>query len=350
MVQVAILAGGGGERLWPKSRKNLPKQCITLNGKESLIQTTYNRALEITSKENILVSTFADLQPIIKKQLPEANILAEPIGRDSAAGMAYICGYLIHRGIDEPTIFMGADYFIPDTTRFLEVIKIAVNLAQKGKISLIGIKPTRVETRFGYIELDELIEKTPIEAYKVKKFTEKPDEPLAKRYIKRGYLWNSGMFIAKPSIILKNIKEFMPILYKSIQMIMKSNYDHEIAYNEFLPLPKVSIDYGIIEKTSDLVVVKGEFLWDDIGTWDSITRILPHDSDCNIIKGDFLGLETQNSIIFGDKPVITFGVSDMVIINMEDCVFVCAKDRADEIKAIITELADHDSLKELLYF
>ncbi|NHJ03073.1 MAG: mannose-1-phosphate guanylyltransferase [Candidatus Heimdallarchaeota archaeon] len=350
MVHVAILAGGGGERLWPKSRKNLPKQCIALNGKKSLIQVSYERALKITGQKNILVSTFKDLESIIRNQLPDANIIAEPLGRDSAAGMAYVCGYLNYKGIDEPTVFMGADYFIPDTSFFLEVIKSAIELALKGKITLIGIKPTRIETRFGYIELGEEILGTHVAAYKVKKFTEKPDEPLAKQYIKRGYLWNSGMFIAKPSVILTNIKKYMPILFKSITKIIDSKYDQQVAFNEFGPLPKISIDYGVMEKTSDLAVVKGEFLWDDIGTWSSLDRILPRDPDGNIVQGEFLGLETQNSIIFGEKPVVTFGVSDMVIVNMNDCVFVCSKDRAEEIKALITELGDHRTLKKLLLF
>ncbi len=350
VVFIVILAGGGGERLWPKSRKNLPKQCISLDGKQSLIQRTYEIAVQIAGEKNILVSTRKDLAPIIQEQLPHARLVVEPLSRDSAAGMGYACAHLLHENIDDVTIFMGADYHIPEITRFREVIALAVQLAERDKISTIGIKPNRVETRFGYINPGKLILQTSVHAYEVEGFTEKPNETLAREYIAHGYLWNSGMFVVKPSVLYKNIHQYMPILYQALEKIKKAHFDEKEAYQVFDSLPKVSIDYGVMEKTTDLVVVRGDFQWDDIGTWDSLDRILESDSDGNIIQGDFMGINVQNSIIFGEKPIIALGISDIVVIDTEDCVFVCHKDGARKIKKIIEKLDKHPRLNQLLVF
>ncbi|MHA1974065.1 MAG: mannose-1-phosphate guanylyltransferase [Candidatus Hodarchaeales archaeon] len=350
MTYVVILAGGGGERLWPKSRKNYPKQCISLNEGKTLVQQTYNRALRIVDKSKILLSTRKDLLPIIKKQLPEVEILAEPVARDSAAGMGYVCAHLIQMGIDEPTVFMGADYHIGDVERFVDVIKTATELAKKDKIVTIGIKPRRVETRFGYIDLGEMIPDTDVPAYEVQSFTEKPNETLAKEYIAHGYLWNSGMFVVKPSILYDNFRRFMPRLYEALESIRKANFDAKTAYDLFLPLEKISIDYGIMEQTTNLTVVKGDFEWDDIGTWDSLERILEPDENGNIVKGTFLGIESENCVVFSKKPVVTLGVEDLVIIESTDCIFVCPKEKARNIKKVTSTLASHSELKRLLKF
>lgn len=350
MTIIVILAGGGGERLWPKSRKNLPKQFISLDGKQSLLQQTYKMANQIVDEKNILVSTQKELAPIIKKQIPQAYMVVEPLGRDSAAGMGYVCAHLLYNNKDEVTVFMGADYHIPDIDRFKEVLTIAIQLAEEGKIATIGIKPSRIETRFGYISLGKKIIQTSVEAYDVDSFKEKPDEILAQEYIDRGYLWNSGMFIVKPSVLYQKIGEHMPPLFQALEKIKETRFDEKDAYNAFFSLSKISIDYGVIEKTSDLVVVRGDFYWDDIGTWDSLDRILEPDSDGNIIQGDFLGINVQNSVIFGEKPIVGLGISDLVVINTEDCVFVCHKNRARDVKKIIERLEEHPQLGQLLVF
>ena len=347
---IVILAGGGGERLWPKSRKNRPKQFISLDGKQSLIQRTFEIASQIVGEKSILVSTRKELVPIIREQLPQVRMVVEPLGRDSAAGMGYVCAQLLHENKDEVTVFMGADYYIPDVIRFKEVLATAVQLAENGKISTIGIKPTRVETRFGYISPGKEINQTSVPAYTVESFKEKPDEVLALEYIERGYLWNSGMFIVKPSILYQKIRQYMPSLYQALEKIKATQFDEKEAYNAFESLPKVSIDYGVMEKTSDLVIVRGDFLWDDIGTWDSLDRILESDSDGNIIQGDFLGINVKNSVFFGVKPIVALGVSDIVVIDSEDCVFVCHKEGAREIKKIIEKLEQHPRLNHLLLF
>ncbi|MHA2204081.1 MAG: mannose-1-phosphate guanylyltransferase [Candidatus Hodarchaeales archaeon] len=350
MVFIVILAGGGGERLWPISRINQPKQFISLDGKQSLIQRTFEVASEIAGEENIVVSTRKELTSIIREQLPQARMVVEPLGRDSAAGMGFVCAHLLHEKKDEVTLFMGADYHIPDTRHFKEVLATAVQIAERGKISTIGIKPRRIETRFGYISPGKRIDQTSLPTFEVQSFTEKPEEVQAQKYIERGYLWNSGMFIVKPSILIKQIRQYMPSLYQALERIKAAEFDETESYNAFNSLPKVSIDYGIMEKTSDLVVVIGDFHWDDIGTWDSLDHILESDSNGNIIQGDFLGLDVKNCVIFGEKPVVTLGISDIVVINTEDCVFVCHKKSAHDIKRVTEKLTKDPHLNHLLVF
>ena len=350
VVFIVILAGGGGERLWPKSRKNRPKQCISIDGRKSLIQKTFEVAVEITGEENILISTRKELAPIIREQLPNTRLVVEPLGRDSAAGMGFVCAKLLHENFDQVTLFMGADYYIPEINPFKEAVTLAAQFAERGKISTIGIKPSRVETRFGYINPGKLILQTPVHAYEVEGFTEKPNDTLAREYIAHGYLWNSGMFVVKPSVLYKNISQYMPTLYQTLEKIQEVEFDEKEALSLFSSLPKVSIDYGVIEKTSDLVVVRGDFYWDDIGTWDSLDRILEPDSDGNITQGDFLGINVQNSVIFGEKPIIGLGFSDLVVIDTEDCVFICHKNMARNVKIITDRLENHPQLNQLLVF
>lgn len=347
---VVIIAGGGGERLWPLSRKNRPKQCISLDGRQTLIQRSYQIAEEIVGANNVFISTRQDLVPIITQQLPEIQLIVEPLARDSAAAIGYACARLLHTNRNETTVFMGADYHIPDIAHFKDVLATAGEFAQKDKIVTIGIKPTRVETRFGYINPGPLLSSGAIHVFNVKGFTEKPDELLAREYIAHGYLWNSGMFIVKPQVLYRNIQRYMPDLHNALEHIQATNFDAKEAEQSFAPLPKVSIDYGVMEKTDDLMVVRGDFLWDDIGTWDSLDRIILPDHSGNIVKGQFMGINVKNSVIFGKKPIVAFGVSDLVIIETDDCIFVCHKEKAREIKVVCEALENHSQLSTLLKY
>ncbi|MFW9856172.1 MAG: mannose-1-phosphate guanylyltransferase [Candidatus Thorarchaeota archaeon] len=347
---VVILAGGGGERLWPLSRKNRPKQCISLDGRQTLIQRSYQIASEIVGPNKVFISTRHNLVPIIRQQLPAAQLIVEPLPRDSAAAIGFVCTRLLHKDHNETTVFMGADYHIPELTHFKDVLATAGEFAQQDKIVTIGIKPTRVETRFGYIKPGKLLSSGSIRVFNAQEFTEKPNETLAREYIAHGYLWNSGMFIVKPDVLYRNVQRFMPDLYSALERIRTADFDMEEAAKIFARLSRISIDYGVIEKTDDLVVVRGDFMWDDIGTWDSLDRIIKPDQRGNIIRGNFLGIDVRNSVIFGEKPIVAFGISDIVIIDTDDCLFVCPKDKARDIKAVCKTLESHDRFQKLLNY
>ena len=361
MKNVAVLmAGGRGQRFWPHSRFDTPKQLLSITGGNSMIRETINRVLPLIDLSDVFISTTEDLFDSIKDALPEIdylNYILEPVGRDTAACIGLAAVVLEHRYKDPNTtmITLPIDHIIKDGEKFLQAIKEACILAREtGNLITIGIKPSRPETGYGYICVGEESEKIDnITACVVNNFTEKPDLETAKKFIsEKNYLWNSGIFIWTCRDIFNALRKETPILYNGLMRIKDSLgtlQKKEIVKEVFYGLEKISIDYAILEKVSNRLVVKGDFSWDDIGSWTSMERIFPQDKDGNVIQGSHEGVDTKRCVIINDEGlIVTIGLSDLVVISSGDIKLIYPKNREGDLKKIIKRMTNNEKYKKYL--
>jgi len=361
MKNVAVLmAGGRGQRFWPHSRFDTPKQLLSITGGNSMIRETINRVLPLIDLSDVFISTTEDLFNSIKDALPEMdylNYILEPVGRDTAACVGLAAVVLEHRYKDPNTtmITLPIDHIIKDSEIFLEVIKEACVLAREtGNLITIGIKPSRPETGYGYICAGEEAVKTEnITACVVENFSEKPDLETAKKFIsEKNYLWNSGIFVWTCEDILNAIKKEVPKLYHGLMKIKDSLgtlQKKEIVEEVFHGLEKISIDYAIMEKVSNRLVVKGDFSWDDIGSWTSMERIFPQDKNGNVIQGGHEGVDTKGCVIVNDEGlIVTIGLSDLIIVSSGDIKLIYPKKREGDLKKIIKKMINNENYKKYL--
>lgn len=342
-----IMAGGRGERFWPKSRESFPKQFLsfTEDGK-TMLQLTVERTLALVSYNNIFIVTNKNYKNIIQDQipdLPEKNIILEPMGKDTSAGIAF-AATVIKKYLNKDSIMfvLAADHLIHNNCIFTRTLQEAANIAEKdSNIVTIGITPTSPETGYGYIEFDA--NSIYLSAYKVNCFVEKPDKETAQRYLSTNkHLWNSGMFVWKISTILKNIEKFLPEMYLGMSKIydaIDTEKYEDISTEVFSSLERLSIDFGVMEKAEDVYTIPGSFGWDDVGNWLAIERINNTDNNNNLIKGNIISLDTQNSIIIGEKRLIaTVGLDNLLIVDSNDAILICSKDNSQDIKRVTEQL------------
>ena len=361
MKNVAVLmAGGRGQRFWPHSRFDTPKQLLSITGGNSMIRETVNRVSPLIDLSDVFISTTEDLFDGIKDALPEIdylNYILEPVGRDTAACIGLAAVVIEHRYKDPDTtmITLPIDHIIKDGEKFLKAIKEACKLAREtGNLITIGIQPSRPETGYGYICVGEEVEKTDnITACVVNNFTEKPDLETAKIFISEGnYLWNSGIFVWTCRDILKAIEKEAPKLHEGLMKIKDSLgtlQKKEVVKEVFYGLDKISIDYAIMEKVSNRLVVKGDFNWDDIGSWTSMERIFPQDKDGNVVQGGHEGVDTKRCVIVNDEGlIVTIGLSDLVIVSSGDIKLIYPKKREGDLKKIIKSIANNEKYKKYL--
>ena len=348
-----IMAGGKGTRLWPVSRNDKPKQFQTFFGEKSLIRETYDRLLPRFKPEEIFVSTIPDFVPDVKKNIPEMadeNIIAEPMLMGTAAACGLVSKILFERDNDSSVIFLPSDHVIENPEEFLKVVSFADQTLQKnpGHIIQIGIQPTKPDNGLGYIQTGEKIEDSNnLELFKVKRFVEKPDMATAEEYLKSGdYLWNAGIFIWKNSHILDLIKQNLPdtstALDKIGQSIGKPDYT-QVLKDEYAKVEKTTIDYGIIEKTSDLLVIPGDFGWSDVGNWGAFLEVLTKRNDTKVISdGNHIGVGDDNCMVLaGEKMIATVGLSDIVVIDTPDALLICNSNRSHEIKDLLDKMKEN---------
>jgi mannose-1-phosphate guanylyltransferase len=341
-----IMAGGRGERFWPKSRKNLPKQFLSLtdDGK-TMIQSTVERILPLVDKEDIFISTNKDYESLVLEQLPNIprkNILCEPVGRNTAPCIGLGAVHISKKYDDAVMMVLPSDHLIKYGSMFLNTLKDAIETAQKNSNLLtIGITPDCPETGYGYIKFNPNI--CDGRAFHVDCFVEKPSLELAKEYLASDeYLWNSGMFVWKVSSILKKIKEFMPETYEGLNIIANAigTKEEEIALEkEYRNFTSISIDYGIMEKSENIYTIPGAFGWDDVGSWLAIERIKKTNEYGNVINGNVITIDSKNCIVEGgNKLIATVGIEDLIIVDTEDATLICAKDSAGDIKKVLENI------------
>jgi len=338
-----IMAGGRGERFWPRSRKNLPKQFLSLTGDgKTMIQLTVERILPLVNMEDIYIATNKDYKDLVKEQLPELpeeNILCEPVGRNTAPCIGLGAVHISKKYEDAIMMVLPSDHLIKNTVMFLDTLRDACEVAeQDANIVTLGITPDYPETGYGYIKFEP--DQKNGRAYKVERFVEKPDLETAKGYVEsQQYLWNSGMFIWKVSTILNNTKEYLPDTYErliKIKNAIATEKQDDVLDVEFEKMESVSVDYGILEKASDIYSIPGAFGWDDVGSWLAVSRIRANDEAGNVISGNVIAVNAKDCIIEGtDKLVALVGLNDVIVVDTDDATLICNKENTGEIKKVI---------------
>ena len=353
-----IMAGGGGTRFWPLSRENMPKQLLNICGRDALILQTIKRIHKFIDREDIFIVTNEKqnkpLKEVVSTICLEEKILLEPAARNTAACIGYAAFEILRKYGDGIMCVFPSDHYIKNENEFSKVLEKAIDVAKEtDKLVTIGIKPTFPSTGYGYVNFDyDSSKDNNGQAYDVIEFIEKPNFERAKAYIDDGnYLWNSGIFVWKTSTILSNFERFLPRVYNKLEEVSKY-FDTDIEIDklkEIYPnIPNISIDYGIMERSDEVVVVPGDFGWNDVGSWDALGSIYEPDENRNIIKGEQIGIDTEGSIIYSDKRLITtIGIKDLIIVETSDAVLVCPKDRSQDVKKIVERLKIHGK-EELL--
>ena len=345
-VTALIMAGGRGERFWPRSRRNMPKQFLSLtdDGK-TMIQLTVERIMPLVDIKDIYIATNKDYRQLALEQLPgipEENILCEPVGRNTAPCIGLGAVHIAKKYEDAIMLVLPSDHLIKFNKMYLTTLRDACRIAEKGtNLVTIGIMPDYPETGYGYIKFDA---KEPEGgAYRVDRFVEKPSLEVAKEYLAaEEYLWNSGQFIWKVSSILKNLKQYMPDTYERllrIQEAIGTEEEGQILDKEFHEMDSQSIDYGIMEKAKDIYILPGAFGWDDVGSWLAVERIKKTNEFGNVVNGNIITVNTKNCIIQGGRKLIAaVGLQDLIIVDTEDATLICEKDNTGDIKKVLENL------------
>ena len=341
-----IMAGGRGERFWPKSRVNMPKQFLSLTGDgKTMIQLTVERMLPLVAIEDIYIATNRNYKELMREQLPdlpEENILCEPVSRNTAPCIGLGAVHIKKRYDDAVMYVLPSDHLITYPQIFLRTLNEATAVAEQGdNLVTIGITPTHPETGYGYIKFDP--DKMLGAAFSVDRFVEKPNLETARGYMQsQQYLWNSGMFIWKVSTILGKMKEYTPETYDGLARIFDAigtSEQDNVLEKEFRAFRKESIDYAVMEKARDIYILSGSFGWDDVGSWLALERMQQRNEFGNIVNGNVVSIDTKNTIIqSGKKLIATVGIEDLVIIDTDDATLVCAKNSTGDIKKVIENL------------
>ncbi len=347
-----VLAGGQGTRFWPISRMKRPKQFLSISDDgESLIQATARRVRPIVGENSIYVVTNTLHVPLIREHVPDATIIAEPVGRNTAASIGLAAMYIDSYCPDAVCVILPADHAITDSALLCDALLQAADVARSHDMLVtIGVRPNSPHTGYGYIKRGAKLAGS---SYRVDRFFEKPSLERAEQYLEAGnYYWNSGMFVWRTSTILAAIKNFIPDLYAGLEEIRASigtAHEEKTMAEVFPQLESVSIDFGVLEHARNCAVIDAEpFGWNDVGSWDAWAEHFERDQDANLLRGDVLAIESKNCVVQSEhKFTAILGVENLVVIDSGDALLICPSSEVQEVRKIV-ETLKQKGRKELL--
>ena len=350
-VRAVILAGGSGSRLWPLSRKQIPKQFLCLSGEESMLVATINRVTPpCTENEVIVVSSDQHATGEAYHLLQPYQVITEPVGRNTAPAIALAAVYLQRQAadVDPIMVILPADHIIQDVSAFHQVLQQAIVAASENYLVTFGILPTHPETGFGYIKAAASRKGLPENAFAVECFAEKPNFKTAQSYLEQGgYYWNSGMFVWRASAILAAFKKYLPELDDILTCVVAeadNGATFQQAVNKYFPqMPNISIDYGVLEKIvaeqDKLLVIPADMQWNDVGSWDAVHEISAKDEAGNVIQGNVLTIDCKNNLIKSNSRLVAaIGVDDICVVETQDAVLIAKRGDTQRVKEVVDEL------------
>lgn len=343
-----IMAGGSGTRFWPRSRVAKPKQYLSLFGDQSLIQESVKRFANFIPEAGIYVVSAKSQREVLESQttnLPKENMIYEPVGKNTLPAIGLAALFIAERDPDGILIVSPSDHLIQNDELFRQTIESAALIAdKKDGIVTIGITPKFPATGFGYVQTaDEIQIGQAIKSFAVKQFVEKPNVEVATKYLKEGgFFWNSGIFIFKVSVFLESVRNHAPELYADLMRIKEhigtDSYEEAVdrIYNE---VKSISIDYGILEKAGNVFLVQGDFVWNDLGSWEEVYKYDRKDEQQNATTGEVIMLDSNNSYVYAPNSLVAVvGLDDVIVVQEGDTILVCKRDRAEDIKAVVGEI------------
>jgi mannose-1-phosphate guanylyltransferase len=349
MLHAVILAGGSGTRFWPRSRRDLPKQLLPLAGSRTLLQQTYDRLAELSA--SVVVVTREDLARGVSDQLqdlPREAVLIEPEARDTAAAIGLAATILAVKDPEALLAVAPSDHVIRPANRLRAALQEAAAIAAEPEtIVTFGVRPSSPHTGYGYIERGQPLEHAgELSAFEVTRFTEKPDLATAESYLAGGqHAWNSGMFVASAKTFLGEMREHLPETHAALQRILSAWDTPErdaVLREAYASVPKVSIDYGILEKAKRVVVLEVDYEWSDVGGWSALSELFEGDAEQNVaLEATLVAQDSRRCLVQGDGRLIALiGVEDLVVVQTRDATLVCPRDRAEEVKQLVARLED----------
>ncbi len=356
-----IMAGGSGTRFWPLSRELYPKQFLSLDGVSSLLQGTIDRVVPLIPQERLWImvgpkheaETRRILRLAEREGLP-ARVFVDLQSRNTLTPLAVAAACLVRSDPDAVLAVLASDHLIAPQEKFLALLKQACTIAQEqDAILTFGIRPTRPETGFGYIEMGEMIpdeSKGIFPVFQVKNFVEKPERERAERYLAgKKHLWNSGMLVFRAQVFLEELRQYQPEFYKNLETYsetLKTESESRALAGLYANAPLTSVDYGLLEKSRKVWTISTDLDWKDVGSWSALDEIAEKDESGNIVRGNVVSFHNENCILYGDKRILaTIGLKDLVVVDTDDATLVCHKDEAQKVREVVNELKSRNCIE-----